>query len=194
MARRTVLSQAVTLALTEFSVKLVRDWFGRASARSTAPRPRLAHSSGPVGSAAGRPVCPLRPVGDEAQGVVQQTGAVAEVVGDEGLGAPGLGLASGKVTPAETADWYLARDKDGFVLPDDVDAFVASGYALSPADCERGIETEPVTSLPYDALADERPFCVRGADGRRLVLARLVTADRAGGPVTVELSQYRREG
>ncbi|MFF0431530.1 serine/threonine-protein kinase [Streptomyces sp. NPDC004327] len=103
-------------------------------------------------------------------------------------------LAAGKVTPAETADWYLAPDKNGFVLPDDADAFVASGYELSPADCDRGIETEPVTTLSYDDLADERPFCVRSADGQRLVVARLVAADRAGGPVTVELGQFRRDG
>ncbi|MFE4618335.1 protein kinase [Streptomyces sp. NPDC056747] len=103
-------------------------------------------------------------------------------------------LGTGKVTPAETADWYLARDKNGFVFPETADAFVASGYVLGPADCERGIESEPVTSLAYDELADERPFCVRSADGRRLVVARLVDGGSGDGPVTVELSQYRRNG
>ncbi|MFF9012357.1 serine/threonine-protein kinase [Streptomyces sp. NPDC014870] len=106
-------------------------------------------------------------------------------------------LAAGKVAPAETAAWYLARDKGGFVLPEDADAFVASGYALGPADCERGIDAEPVTSLPYEELADERPFCVRSADGKRLVVARLVDAPPSaagGGPVTLVLSQYRRQG
>ncbi|MFD7322667.1 protein kinase [Streptomyces sp. NPDC059875] len=101
-------------------------------------------------------------------------------------------LGAGKVTPAETATWYLARDKDGFVLPEDVDAFVASGYALGPADCERGVDTEPVTSLPFDELADERPFCVRSSDGERLVVARLVETAPSGGPITVVLSQYRK--
>ncbi|MFE5629453.1 serine/threonine-protein kinase [Streptomyces sp. NPDC056543] len=103
-------------------------------------------------------------------------------------------LGAGKVAPAETAAWYLARDKGGFVLPDDADAFVASGYVLGPEECERGVEAEPVTSLPFDELADERPFCVRSADGERLVVARLVEAGSGGGPVTVVLSQYRREG
>ncbi|MEE1815522.1 hypothetical protein PUR59_10910 [Streptomyces sp. SP18ES09] len=57
-------------------------------------------------------------------------------------------LGAGKVVPAETSDWYLSRDKDALVLPEEADAFVASGYVLSPEDCDRGIETEPVTSLP----------------------------------------------
>ncbi|MFD3947568.1 serine/threonine-protein kinase [Streptomyces sp. NPDC058579] len=103
-------------------------------------------------------------------------------------------LAAGKVAPADTASWYLARDKGGFVLPEDADAFIASGYALGPADCERGIDAEPVTSLPYEELADERPFCVRSADGRRLVVARLVDGASGGGPVTLVLSQYGRQG
>ncbi|MFB7352525.1 serine/threonine-protein kinase [Streptomyces gardneri] len=103
-------------------------------------------------------------------------------------------LGTGKVAPAETAVWYLARDKNGFVLPEDADAFVASGYALGPADCERGVDAEPVTSLPFDELADERPFCVRSADGERLVVARLVEGGSGTGPVTVVLSQYRRNG
>lgn len=103
-------------------------------------------------------------------------------------------LGAGKVTPAETADWYLARDKSGFVLPEDADAFVASGYVLGPADCERGLDAEPVTSLSFDELGDERPFCVRAADGKRLVVARLVDGTSGGGPVTLVLSQYRRNG
>ncbi len=103
-------------------------------------------------------------------------------------------LGTGKVVPAETADWYLAREKGAFVLPEEADAFVASGYVLSPRDCERGIETEPVTSLPLDDLADERPFCVRSPDARRLVIARLVEGAPGEGPVTVALSQYRKDG
>ncbi|MER7951701.1 protein kinase [Streptomyces sp. NPDC096079] len=103
-------------------------------------------------------------------------------------------LGAGKVVAAETADWYLGRDKGGFVLPEDADAFVASGYVLGPEDCDRGIETEPVTSLPLDDLADERPFCVRSPDGRSLVVARLVDGAAGTGPVTVVLSRYRKEG
>ncbi|MFF8836944.1 serine/threonine-protein kinase [Streptomyces sp. NPDC015130] len=103
-------------------------------------------------------------------------------------------LRTGKVAPAETAVWYLARDKNGFLLPEDADAFVAAGYSLGPADCERGVDAEPVTSLPFAELADERPFCVRSSDGERLVVARLVEGGDGTGPVTVVLSQYRRNG
>ncbi|MFF8381444.1 serine/threonine-protein kinase [Streptomyces sp. NPDC015661] len=103
-------------------------------------------------------------------------------------------LATGKVVPAETADWYLTREKGAFALPEEADAFVASGYVLSPEDCERGIETEPVTSLPLDDLGDERPFCVRSPDARHLVIARLVEGTQGEGPVTVVLSQYRKDG
>jgi hypothetical protein len=49
-----------------------------------------------------------------------------------------------------------------------------------------------VTSLPFDELTDERPFCVRSTEGGRLVVARVVETDPEGGPVTVVLSQYRR--
>ncbi|MET8684556.1 serine/threonine-protein kinase [Streptomyces sp. NPDC004732] len=101
-------------------------------------------------------------------------------------------LTAGKVEPAETAEWYLERTGTEFVLPDDSDAFVAAGYVLSPADCVRGIETEPVTELPFDELADERPFCVRSPDGKSLVIARLVAAVPDEGPVTVVMSRHLR--
>jgi hypothetical protein len=101
-------------------------------------------------------------------------------------------LAAGKVVPAETATWYLERTGGGFVLPEDSDAFVASGYVLSPADCVRGIETEPVTTLPFDELADERPFCVRGPDGKNIAIVRLVEALPGEGPVTVVMSGHHR--
>ncbi|NED01064.1 protein kinase [Streptomyces sp. SID6648] len=105
-------------------------------------------------------------------------------------------LQAGEVVPAETSDWFLARSGDAFVLPEDSDAFVGAGYVLGPADCERGIETEPVTELLLDDLADERPFCVRSPDGEELVIARLVHAEveEEGGPATVVLSRYTRGG
>lgn len=103
-------------------------------------------------------------------------------------------LASGKVVPAGTATWYLPVADGEFVLPEDSDAFVAAGYVLSPADCVRGIETEPVTTLPFDDLADERPFCVRSPDGRSIVIVRLVEAVPDEGPVTVVISRHDRRG
>ncbi|MFE7709212.1 serine/threonine-protein kinase [Streptomyces sp. NPDC057486] len=101
-------------------------------------------------------------------------------------------LQAGEVVPAETASWYLARSGNTFVPPEDSDAFVGAGYVLSPADCERGIETEPVTELPFDDLDDERPFCVRSPDQREIVIVRLVHAEAEDGPVTVVLSHYTR--
>ncbi|MGW8887040.1 serine/threonine-protein kinase [Streptomyces sp. NPDC055749] len=101
-------------------------------------------------------------------------------------------LRAGKVVPAETASWYLAWSGDTFVPPEDSDAFVAAGYVLSPADCERGIETEPVTELLFDDLVDERPFCVRSPDQKEIVIVRLVEAEAEDGPVTVVLSHYTR--
>ncbi|MFE2826472.1 serine/threonine-protein kinase [Streptomyces sp. NPDC059271] len=99
-------------------------------------------------------------------------------------------LAAGKVVPSETAAWYLAVDGGEFVLPEDSDAFVAAGYVLSPADCERGIETEPVTTLAFDELADERPFCVRSPDEKSIVIVRLIEAETDEGPVTVVVSRH----
>ncbi|MET7675463.1 serine/threonine-protein kinase [Streptomyces seoulensis] len=99
-------------------------------------------------------------------------------------------LAAGKVAPAETAAWYLSVEAGEFVLPEDSDAFVAAGYVLSPADCLRGIEAEPVTVLPLDDLADERPFCVRSADEKSIAIVRLVEADADTGSVTVVVSRF----
>ncbi|MCX4671306.1 serine/threonine protein kinase [Streptomyces sp. NBC_01381] len=103
-------------------------------------------------------------------------------------------LSAGKVVPAETATWYLEVADGEFVLPEDSDAFVAAGYVLSPDDCVRGIETEPVTTLPYDELADERPFCVRSPDGKSIVIVRLIEAVPGEGPVTVVMSRHRQGG
>ncbi|PVD01651.1 hypothetical protein DBP19_01470 [Streptomyces sp. CS090A] len=68
------------------------------------------------------------------------------------------------------------------------------GYVLSPADCEKGLATEPVTGLWFDDLADERPFCVRRSDGREIVIVRLVHAEAEDGPVAVVLSRYTKAG
>ncbi|MFB7340467.1 protein kinase [Streptomyces hydrogenans] len=103
-------------------------------------------------------------------------------------------LDTGKVVPAETASWYLAREGEAFVVPEDADAFVASGYALAPADCVRGLDTEPVTDLSFGELADERPFCLRSPDGRRIAVVRLVEATSGGGAVTVVASRYGASG
>ncbi|MEV6204192.1 serine/threonine-protein kinase [Streptomyces sp. NPDC051771] len=102
-------------------------------------------------------------------------------------------LGTRKVVPADTARWYLARDGSEFVLPEDSDAYVADGGELGPADCVRGVDTEPVTRIAFADLADERPFCIRGADGRDLVVVWLLEARADRGPVTVLFEHYRRE-
>ncbi|MFF4319695.1 protein kinase [Streptomyces sp. NPDC001568] len=101
-------------------------------------------------------------------------------------------LRAGKVVPAETAPWYLARGTDAFLLSEESDAFVPDGNgSLTPEDCARGIETRPVTTLPFKALAKERPFCVRSPDQREIVIVRLVEAV-ADGPVTIVADHFRR--
>ncbi|MFB7586316.1 serine/threonine-protein kinase [Streptomyces sp. NPDC056169] len=101
-------------------------------------------------------------------------------------------LKAGKVVPADTATWYLARDASEFVLPEDSDAFVSAGDELGPADCLRGIDTEPVTRIAFADVVDERPFCVRSADGQDIVIVRLIEARADGGPVTAAFEHYRR--
>ncbi|MFE9044415.1 protein kinase [Streptomyces sp. NPDC007818] len=102
-------------------------------------------------------------------------------------------LRARKVVPADTAGWYLARDRSEFVLPVDSDAFVAEGFDLGPDACVRGVDTEPVTRVAFADLDDERPFCIRGADGRDLVVVRLLEAGTDGGHVTAAFEHYRRE-
>ncbi|MFF0968409.1 serine/threonine-protein kinase [Streptomyces sp. NPDC003703] len=102
-------------------------------------------------------------------------------------------LKAGKVVPAESSSWYLGRDATGFVQPDDSDAFISTGDDLSLADCIRGIETEPVTRLPFSDLGDERPFCIRGADRKDIAVVRLVEGPTGSGAVTVAVDHYRTQ-
>ncbi|GAA2772426.1 serine/threonine-protein kinase [Streptomyces showdoensis] len=103
-------------------------------------------------------------------------------------------LRAGKVVPEETAAWYLARNAGAFVVSEESDAFIAAGDDLSVADCVKGIETQPVTTLPFAELADERPFCVRSADQKDVAIVRLVEAAAGGGSVTVTVDRHHREG
>ncbi|MGW6980690.1 serine/threonine-protein kinase [Streptomyces sp. NPDC054932] len=101
-------------------------------------------------------------------------------------------LRAGKVVPVETAAWYLARDSGAFLLSEESDAFVADGSGdLTPDDCARGIETRPVTALPFKVLAKERPFCVRSPDQREVVIVRLVEATSTGS-VTIAVEHFRK--
>ncbi|MFE7180900.1 serine/threonine-protein kinase [Streptomyces erythrochromogenes] len=100
-------------------------------------------------------------------------------------------LKAGKVVAAETATWYLARDGRAFLPSEDSDAFVAEGGELTVADCVRGIETRPASALPFGALANARPFCVRSPDRGDIAIVRLVEAS-ADGSVSIVADQYRR--
>ncbi|MEU7606599.1 hypothetical protein [Streptomyces sp. NPDC041003] len=100
-------------------------------------------------------------------------------------------LRAGKVVPAETATWYLARDGQAFLPSEESDAFVAEGTTPTPADCVQGIESRPAAALPFSALANARPFCVRSPDRSEIAIVRLVAAP-ADGSVTIAVDQYRR--
>ncbi|MFD9014146.1 serine/threonine-protein kinase [Streptomyces sp. NPDC059552] len=137
------------------------------------------------------------PAGDPATGAPRTPAASAYVPGyvQTALTAPDSGyefdLRAGKVVPAESAAWYLARTSDAFLPSEESDAFVADGSGeLTPDDCARGIETRPVTTLPFKALADERPFCVRSPDQREVAIVRLVEATSAGS-VTIAVDHFR---
>ncbi|MFJ6049763.1 serine/threonine-protein kinase [Streptomyces sp. NPDC092307] len=100
-------------------------------------------------------------------------------------------LRAGKVVPVESAAWYLAHGSDAFLLSEESDAYVADGSGeLTPDDCARGIETRPVTTLPFTSLAKERPFCVRSPDQRELAIVWLVEATSAGS-VTIAVDHFR---
>ncbi|MGW1249927.1 protein kinase domain-containing protein [Streptomyces sp. NPDC002535] len=152
--------------------------------------------AGATGAPSARPPVTVRP----SAGASKPSGATAYTPGyaDVELTSPDTSyefdLKAGKVVPGETAAWYLARTDAAFVLPEESDAFIATGDGLSPADCVRGIESEPVTTLPFAELADERPFCVRSADQKEIVIARLVEGVEGGGSVTVVLDHHRRDG
>ncbi|MGW8888532.1 serine/threonine-protein kinase [Streptomyces sp. NPDC055749] len=156
-------------------------------------------SKGSVEDTAGGSASPSPSVEDSANGPPSPSPSAAYVPGNPSveLTSPDdsyeFDLKAGKVVPADTAAWYLARDDSEFVLPEDSDAFVSAGDELGPADCVRGIETEPVTAIAFADLADERPFCVRSSDGQDIVIVWLIEAYDEGGPVTASFEHHRRE-
>ncbi|MEU6309371.1 serine/threonine-protein kinase [Streptomyces sp. NPDC047014] len=100
-------------------------------------------------------------------------------------------LSAGKVVPAETASWYLAREGASFVPSEESDSFVADTAEPTVADCVRGLDTRPVSVLPLGAPPDRRAFCVRSPDRAELAVVRLVEA-AGDGRVTILVDQYRR--
>ncbi|MFD6886736.1 serine/threonine-protein kinase [Streptomyces sp. NPDC059957] len=100
-------------------------------------------------------------------------------------------LRAGKVVPAETAAWYLARDGRALVPSEESDSFVSDSSELTVAACLHGIETRPAADLPFTALAKARPFCVRSPDRTGIAIVRLVEAP-ADDSATILVDQYRR--
>ncbi|GAA5020558.1 serine/threonine-protein kinase [Kitasatospora paranensis] len=104
-------------------------------------------------------------------------------------------LRAGTVVPQDTAGWYLGRSADEFTVAEDTDAFVApQGSTLTLADCVKGIESRPVTALPFGALRPGRTFCVRSRPGRDVGIVHVLGTAADGGPVTVSVDYYRHDG
>ncbi|MFE2145370.1 serine/threonine-protein kinase [Streptomyces sp. NPDC059456] len=99
---------------------------------------------------------------------------------------------AGRVVPQETVAWYVGRDAAGFHVPESSDAYVLQPGRKGLADCLGGIESRPVTELPFTTLRAGRAFCVRAGDGRDVGVVTVLTADPGDGPVTVSVDYYRR--
>ncbi|MFF3004944.1 serine/threonine-protein kinase [Kitasatospora sp. NPDC057940] len=100
-------------------------------------------------------------------------------------------LKAGKVTAQDASTWYLGRHAGEFYLPEDSDAYVAPTGRLTLPDCVKGVETQPVSTLPFNALRTDRSFCVRAQGGQDIAIVRvLATAD--DGPVRISLTSYHR--
>ncbi|MCB5164098.1 serine/threonine protein kinase [Streptomyces bambusae] len=178
--RRSVVVPAVAATVALAGAAGAGVWFlgPQPEARGAVRTPRTPAAAAPAGT-----------------GGTARAGAYAPTAAGVELTAPDASyefdLAAAKVVPADTAQWYLARDERDFVVPEAADAYVAAGDGLGPEECVRGIETEPVTVLAVDELADERPFCVRSPDGRDLAVVRLLETEPDGGAVTVLVDRYR---
>ncbi|MFE2874284.1 serine/threonine-protein kinase [Streptomyces roseus] len=101
---------------------------------------------------------------------------------------------AGRVVPQETVSWYVGRSATEFYVPESSDAYVMPAGRQGLADCVRGIDSRPVTALPFATLRAGRAFCVRGHDGRDVGIVTVLTAGPGEGPVTVSVDYYRRDG
>ncbi|MER5637995.1 serine/threonine-protein kinase [Kitasatospora sp. NPDC002227] len=101
-------------------------------------------------------------------------------------------LKTGTVTPAEAADWYVARSAAEFLLPDTTDAYLGPDARLAPADCLHGLESGPTTKLDFPTVTG-RSFCVRSQDGHDLAVLRLLSTPQGDGPLKVSVDYFRRD-
>ncbi|MFE6843855.1 serine/threonine-protein kinase [Streptomyces sp. NPDC057686] len=100
----------------------------------------------------------------------------------------------GRVVPQETVSWYVGRSATEFYVPETSDAYVMQPGRQGLADCLKGIESRPVTALPFATLRAGRAFCVRAQDGRDVGIVTVLTAGPGEGPVKVSVDYYRRNG
>ncbi|MFF3863467.1 hypothetical protein [Streptomyces sp. NPDC002209] len=100
----------------------------------------------------------------------------------------------GRVVPQETVSWYVGRSATEFYVPETSDAYVMPPGRQGLADCLKGIESRPVTALPFTTLRAGRAFCVRAQDGRDVGIVTVLTAGPGEGPVKVSVDYYRRNG
>ncbi|MFE2547010.1 protein kinase [Streptomyces sp. NPDC059355] len=101
---------------------------------------------------------------------------------------------AGRVVPQETASWYVGRSATEFYVPESSDAYVMPAGRQGLADCLKGIESQPVTALPFTTLRAGRAFCVRAQDGRDVGIVTVLTAVPGDGPLKVSVEYHRRNG
>ncbi|MFD4530902.1 serine/threonine-protein kinase [Kitasatospora sp. NPDC058397] len=101
-------------------------------------------------------------------------------------------LKAGKVTAQDASTWYLGRHAGEFYIPEDSDAYVAPTGRLTLPDCVKGVETQPVSTLPFNALRTDRSFCVRAQGGQDIAIVRILATAADDGPVRISLTSYHR--
>ncbi|MFD7835060.1 serine/threonine-protein kinase [Streptomyces sp. NPDC059761] len=135
--------------------------------------------------------------GEDADAAAPAAGYTAVHTGTE-LTSPDqsyeFDVKAGRVVPQETASWYVGRSATEFYVPESSDAYVMPVGRQGLADCLKGIESQPVTALPFTALHAGRAFCVRAQDGRDVGIVSVLTASPGEGPVKVSVDYYRRDG
>ncbi|MFE3865597.1 serine/threonine-protein kinase [Streptomyces goshikiensis] len=103
-------------------------------------------------------------------------------------------VSAGRVVPQETASWYVGRSASEFYVPENSDAYIAQGEGLGLAECVKGVESRPVTALPFTTLRAGRAFCVRAQDSRDIAVVTVLTDSPGDGPVRVSVDRYRHDG
>ncbi|OKI54453.1 hypothetical protein AMK15_28290 [Streptomyces sp. MJM1172] len=58
----------------------------------------------------------------------------------------------------------------------------------------KGVESRPVTALPFTTLRAGRAFCVRAQDSRDIAVVTVLTDSPGDGPVRVSVDRYRHDG